>query len=80
MKDRENELTESEEAYLEHIEEDDDERRGMPFFLLFLFTTIAVLFALGLSFSTINLLQNNETINSLISESKDKYIYLFRKY
>lgn len=77
MKDRENELTESEEAYLEHIEEDDDERRGMPFFLLFLFTTIAVLFALGLSFSTINLLQNNETINSLISKNQDKYIITY---
>ena len=77
MKDRDNELTESEKAYLEHIEEDDDERKEMPFFLLFLLTTVAVLFALGLSFSTINLLQKNETINSLISESKDKYVITY---
>ncbi len=65
--------------YDENIE-DEKERKGIPFFLLFLFTTIGVLLALGLSFSTISILQNNETINSLISKIKgddEKYVITY---
>ena len=67
----------------EYIEE--EERKGPPLILLFLFTTVAVLFALGLSFSTIKFLEENETINSLISkitgddedDNKENYVITY---
>lgn len=80
MEDKDNNY---EEDYNKYIEEEEEERRhGMPFFLLFLFTTVGVLFALGLSFSTINFLDKNETINSLIStitgdDDKEKYVITY---
>ena len=57
-----------EENTNDYYEEEEDERKGPPFILLVLFTTVSVMFALGLSFSTIKFLQDNETINSLISK------------
>ena len=57
-----------EDAELEAaLKEEDDEHKVPPFIVLFLFTTVGVLFAIGLSFSTITFLDKNETINSLIS-------------
>ena len=67
------------------FEEDDDERRkgGIAgFLLLALITTVGVMFALGLSFSAIKLMDSNETINTLISsltgdDNQDKYIITY---
>ena len=48
--------------------------------LLVLLTTFGVMFALGLSFSTIKFIERNETINSIISnkeDDKDKYVITY---
>ncbi len=73
--------TEIDDELLEYYEED---KKNPPFILLFLFTAVAVLFALGLSFSTISFLENNETINTIISkiigdedDDKDKYVITY---
>ena len=76
-----------EDAELEAaLKEEDDEHKVPPFIVLFLFTTVGVLFAIGLSFSTITFLDKNETINSLISGrnsdepepgDKDSYIITY---
>ncbi len=66
-------------------EEEETERKGPPFILLFLFTAFSILFVLGFSFSTIKFLQDNETINSLISkitgdkdeDTKDNYVITY---
>ena len=61
------------------VEKEEKRRKAPPFIMLFLFTTLGVLFALGLSFSTIKFLENNETINSIISSTSDdeKYIITY---
>ena len=76
-----NEDIEYNENTIPNYQEDDEERKGPPFILLFLFTTVSVLFALGLSFSTIKIIQNNETINSLISkitnDNEERYVITY---
>ena len=61
------------------VEKEEKRRKAPSFIMLFLFTTLGVLFALGLSFSTIRFLENNETINSIISSTTDdeKYIITY---
>ena len=62
--------------------EDDEPRKKTPsFILIFLIITFGVMIALGLSFSAINLMDSNETINTLISsltgnDNKDKFIIM----
>lgn len=68
--------------YETYHDEDETKRRFPPFFLLILLTTTGVVFALGLSFSAISLLESNETINTIISnitgnDNKDKYIITY---
>ena len=68
--------------YETYYEEEETKRRFPPFFLLILLTTVGVVFALGLSFSAISLLESNETINTIISnikgnDNKDKYIITY---
>lgn len=63
--------------------EDEETKRKFPgFILICLFTTVGVMIALGLSFSAIELLESNETINTLISglrgdDNKEKYIITY---
>ena len=87
MKDKEEIRDTEDKDYLdEEIQklayDEEKRRKNPPFILLFLFTTVAVLFALGLSFSTIRFLEKNETINSIISslideEEEQKYIITY---
>ena len=62
---------------------EEKKRRKIPtVFLLIIFTTVGVMFALGLSFSAVNYLNGNETINTIISniigdDNKDKYIITY---
>ena len=49
---------------------EENERKYPSFIVLLLLTTFAVIAALGLSFSTITLLEGNQTINTLISRIK----------
>ncbi len=83
MKDNDREYNEEELAEIQNeLEDEARQKKYPPFILLFLFTTIAVLFALGLSFSTISFLQKNETINSIISsltdnDDEDKYLIVY---
>ena len=64
-------------------DEKEKKKRKVPtLFLLFLFTTVGVMLALGLSFSAISLLNGNETINTIISnitgdDNRDKYIITY---
>jgi len=58
------------------------ERKYPPLFLLILITTVGVLAALGLSFSTIKYIESNETINTIISnikgdDDKDRYVITY---
>lgn len=59
---------------------EENERKYPSFIVLLLLTTFAVIAALGLSFSTITLLEGNQTINTLISrikgENDDKKRYI----
>ena len=64
----------------EHKEE--EKRKFPPFILLILLTTIVTLAALGLSFSAIELLESNETINTIIStlrgdDDKNKFVIFY---
>lgn len=64
------------------IESEEDEKRRPPLILLILLTTVAVLIALGFSFSAISYLESNETINTIIStikgkDDKDSYIITY---
>lgn len=64
----------------DHKEE--EKRRFPPFLILFLLTTIVTLAALGLSFSAIELLESNETINTIIStlrgeDDKNKFVIFY---
>ena len=62
---------------------EENERKYPSFIVLLLLTTFAVIAALGLSFSTITLLEGNQTINTLISrikgenDDKDRYIVTY---
>ena len=59
---------------------EENERKYPSFIVLIFLTTFAVIAALGLSFSTITLLEGNQTINTLISrikgENYDKERYI----
>lgn len=60
----------------------ENERKYPPFILVILLTTFSILIALGISFSTITFIENNETINTIISnlkgkDNKDKYIITY---
>ena len=73
---------ETQQEYETYYEEEETKRRFPPFFLLVLITTTGVLIALGLSFSAIEFLESNETINTIISnikgnDNKDKYIITY---
>lgn len=62
---------------------EENERKYPSFIVLLLLTTFAVIAALGLSFSTITLLEGNQTINTLISrikgenDDKERYIVTY---
>ena len=62
---------------------EEKERKYPSFIVLLLLTTFAVIAALGLSFSTITLLEGNQTINTLISrikgenDDKERYIVTY---
>lgn len=62
---------------------EENERKYPSFIVLLLLTTFAVVAALGLSFSTITLLEGNQTINTLISrikgenDDKERYIVTY---
>lgn len=62
---------------------EENERKYPSFIVLLLLTTFAVIAALGLSFSTITLLEGNQTINTLISrikgenDEKERYIVTY---
>ena len=76
------ENVEKEEEIETYYEEEETKRRFPPFFPLILITTFGVLIALGLSFSAIEYLESNETINTIISnikgnDNKDKYIITY---
>ena len=65
-----------------YIEEDEPRKKLPSFLLLCLITTFGVMFALGLSFSAVKLMDSNETINTLISsltgdDNQDKYIITY---
>lgn len=76
------EFENSENEIETYYEEEETKRRYPPLFLLFIFTTFGVLLALGLSFSAIEYMQSNETINTIISNIKgdddnEKYIITY---
>ena len=62
---------------------EENERKYPSFIVLIFLTTFAVIAALGLSFSTITLLEGNQTINTLISrikgenDDKERYIVTY---
>ena len=62
---------------------EENERKYPSFIVLLLLTTFAVIAAWGLSFSTITLLEGNQTINTLISrikgenDDKERYIVTY---
>lgn len=62
---------------------EENERKYPSFIVLLLLTTFAVIAALGLSFSTVTLLEGNQTINTLISrikgenDDKERYIVTY---
>ena len=65
-----------------YYEDEESKKRFPSFILVCLITTFGVMLALGLSFSAIQLLNSNETINTLISsltgdDNKDKYIVTY---
>lgn len=60
----------------------ENERKYPPFILIVLLTTFSILIVLGISFSTITFIENNETINTIISnlkgkDNKDKYVITY---
>ena len=68
----------------EEINEDKKKKkdRGSTFIILVIITTVGVMLAIGLSFSAIEYMDSNETINTLISkikgdDNKDKYIVTY---
>ena len=77
--DKKKEIDEKATEY--YVEE--NERKYPSFIVLLLLTTFAVIAALGLSFSTITLLEGNQTINTLISrikgenDDKERYIVTY---
>ena len=77
--DKKKEIDEKIKEY--YVEE--NERKYPSFIVLLLLTTFAVIAALGLSFSTITLLEGNQTINTLISrikgenDDKERYIVTY---
>lgn len=77
--DKKKEIDEKVTGY--YVEE--NERKYPSFIVLLLLTTFAVIAALGLSFSTITLLEGNQTINTLISrikgenDDKERYIVTY---
>ena len=82
MIDKDDFWDEKEKKYIKREDEEETKRRFPAFILICLITTVGVLFALGLSFSAINLLNGNETINTLISsltgdDNKDNYIITY---
>ena len=65
-----------------YMEENENKRKMPSFILLILFTTVGIMFALGLSFSALNTLGGNETINTIISnitgnDNTGKYIITY---
>ena len=62
---------------------EENERKYPSFIVLIFLTTFAVIAALGLSFSTVTLLEGNQTINTLISrikgenDDKERYIVTY---
>ncbi len=84
MKDKDDLIEDKEvdEEFKTYYEDEETRKRFPGFLLLFLITTVGVMFALGLSFSAIKLMDSNETINTLISsltgdDNKDKYIITY---